>query len=122
VSRWLAYKQLHENQREGSILNYAERLVAIQSLFDLSARKLATRVLALRRAVVPLYGINIRFVSPARYKMIDTIAEWLLRLQDEMQKYHSKQKTSIFSVSIADWLAERHQTVSGSLQPRGSWT
>lgn len=103
ASRQLAYVQLQENNRPHSVLNYSERLANNATLFDLSARQLVTRVLALRRAASALYGIDSSLNAPARGTMVDRIAEWLLTLQDKIGRVRRQQKTSIFTV----WLSSK---------------
>src|SRR6478672_2886964 len=56
VSRQLAYIQAQEHSKKDSILNYGNRLFHIRKLFNLSAKPLVIRVLALSKGAKELYG------------------------------------------------------------------
>lgn len=92
VSRQLAYVQLGENIRPNAPLNYAERLAAAQKLFQLSLGKLIQRILPLRRGAKQLYGIDIPLASPPRGQILDELNKWLTVLQDEVGKFHRRQR------------------------------
>jgi hypothetical protein len=128
VSRQLAYVQLEEHTRTNSVLNYSDRLANIAKLFDLSARQLVIRVLALRRAANALYQITTPFQVPTTGTMVDRIAEWLLVLQDQISRVRRRQKTSIFTVllsgkiaSFANTLRTNPFNVSLTLNSNDTW-
>lgn len=109
VSRQLAYVQLGENIRANAPLNYSERLMATQKLFQITLRKLIQRVLPLRRGAKQLYGIDIPLPSPSRGQILDDVNKWLTLVQDEVGKYHRKQRISIFTVWLSRCLLRHNR-------------
>jgi hypothetical protein len=109
VSRQLAYVQLGENIRPNAPLNYSERLTPTQRLFDLSLRKLIQRVLPLRKGLKEIYGINVSWASPQRGQILDEVGRWLILAQDELGKFHRRQRVSIFTVWLSQSLLRQNR-------------
>jgi hypothetical protein len=105
VSQTLAYKQLDENTRPSSILNYEKRLSDIRSLFEITLDKLVVRVLSIRSAARDLYGIDTALVPPVRGELVNYLSQWLLEVQDKIGKYRRSERISIFSISLKDALS-----------------
>jgi hypothetical protein len=112
VARQLAYIQCSEHHRENSIVNYSERLDKIRTLFNLSARELVSRVHAIRRAASQLYDLDTPLDVPEQGKMLDPLAVWLLKVQDQVGKFRRKQKTSIFTIWTSDIRADLDAALS----------
>jgi hypothetical protein len=120
VSRQLAYVQLSENTRPDAPLNYADRLVAIQKLFQISLIKLVQRVLPLKRAAQRVYGIDFPLANPPRGQILDELNRWLTLLQDEVGKLHRKQRVSIFTVWLSKaLLRHNHNFLDAVKRPGG---
>ncbi len=120
ISRQLAYTQLLENQTTNSILNYKERLSAVRDLFDIYARKLVTRVLAVQRAAHQLYGIDTALVAPPTGGIVDALAKWLAQMQDQVSKFDRRQKVSVFTIWVASWLQNNGRTFADAISgPHG---
>jgi hypothetical protein len=111
VSRELAYSQLFENVRPGSIVNYAERLFVTKKLFRDYMERLVPRVLALRTGVHALYGIDTTLNPlPVKDSVLDSVAAWLANIQDKVSIYKRRERTFVFSV----WL---RRALGGNIGP-----
>jgi hypothetical protein len=100
VSRQLAYAQLGENARRGSILNYAERLERVRLRFNDALDRLVPRVLALGRAAHELYQLPNLPLNPGRGRILDDILDWVQKFQDLLVRYRRKERIFLFSISL----------------------
>jgi len=108
VSRQLAWVQLKENTRPNSPINFHERLERLRVLFGTVTRQLVTRVLALRRATKDLYQIDIRLDPPDRGHLLDTVGDWLMSVQERVEKKKQRQRYSAFTITLSSIAAKLH--------------
>ncbi|MBR0925729.1 hypothetical protein JQ561_03850 [Bradyrhizobium diazoefficiens] len=118
VSRQLAYVQLDENTRNGSILNYSQRLESTEALFNAAFVKLCQRVMALNRGAVSIYGVPDTLSVPASPPSLDYLAGWLLEVQDNIARVKRQQRVSIFTVWINRWRIRRNMSSTDALKNR----
>lgn len=107
VSRQLAWAQLEENTRTNSPINFHERLERMRPLFDIAARQLVKRILALRRGVESLYGINTPELGPPqRGHLLDDLAVWLMHVKNEIDTVALSQKSTLVSINMSELAAK----------------
>lgn len=100
ISRELAYTQLAENARSGSVLNYAERMERVAIRFDLVLSKLVPRVLALTVGAHQLYGFKLADLKPTQGNILDDVTDWMQSLQDQIVRYRRRERIFLLSFSI----------------------
>ena len=97
VSRQLAWAQLNEHTRPGSILNYDERLTRCRELYLATMACLIQRVSPLVQGVRTYYGVDPKFIEPKPGNILDYLAVWLLNLQNELLNTKRAQTVAISS-------------------------
>src|SRR5262249_34015297 len=93
-----AWLQIQEHCRDGSVLNYAQRLPRQKDLFEVNLRCLVERVITLNSGLNENYEINIPLDPPSKGNILDALAVWLSKAQNELSKYKRSQRIAIYSI------------------------
>jgi len=97
ISRQIAWLQIQEHCRAGSILNYDERIARLKNLFDKNLQCVVERVQPLIQGLNDYYKINIPFDNPPIGSILDGVAIWLVQVQNELAKYMRAKRLTTFS-------------------------
>ncbi|MGX9179126.1 hypothetical protein [Mesorhizobium sp. BHbdii] len=97
VSRQIAWAQLNEHCRAGSVLNYDERLTRQKELFVSNLICLAQRITPLAAGLNDFYGVKTPFVVPKPGSILDYAALWLVEVQSELLKTKREQRVTVSS-------------------------
>lgn len=100
VSRNVAWLQLWEHSRNGSPLNYKERLDGIRQKFNQSAQLLILHTRALQDAPRDLYGIELEFSEPPRGGLVDGLWKWLTQMQEQIGIFHQRQRVANCRIEV----------------------
>lgn len=97
ISRQLAWLQISEHCREGSELNYDDKLKKLKVPFDANLRCLVERVIALAQGLKENYRIYLPLKTPTNGSILDDVSVWLIKVQDELSKFKRAQRLTIVS-------------------------
>jgi hypothetical protein len=97
ISRQIAWLQIQEHCRTGSILNYDERIGRLKILFDQNLQCVIERIQPLVQGLKDYYKIDIPLVNPSVGSILDDVSSWLLQAQNELAKYMRLKRLTIFS-------------------------
>jgi hypothetical protein len=102
VSRQLAWLQIAEHCRQGSELNFDERLRQYKTLFEASLRPLLERAIMIDKGLREVYGIDLPLDSLEPGTILDRISVWLVKASDAISKWKRTQRLSVIQVATAD--------------------
>jgi len=97
ISRQLAWLQISEHCRQGSELNYDEKLQNLKALFGANRRHLVERVIVLAVGLKESYGLDLPLDAPSTGSILDHVSVWLVSVQDELSKFKRAQRLTIVS-------------------------
>ena len=97
ISRQIAWLQIQEHCRAGSILNYDEKLARLKNLFDQNLQCVIERVQPLVQGLSDYYKINISFDNPPIGSILDDVSVWLVQVQNELAKYMRAKRLTTYS-------------------------
>jgi len=98
ISRQLAWLQIAEHCRDGSELNYDQRLGGTKSLFDANLRPLIERAMVLDQGLKKIYGIDLPLGTLSTRGILDQIAGWLVEASDALSKWKRTQRLTITQI------------------------
>lgn len=102
ISRQLAWLQIAEHCRNGSELNFDERLRQYKTLFEANLRPLIERALLIERGLKDAYGIDLPLGSLDSGTILDRISVWLVGASDTLSKWKRTQRLSVIQVVTAE--------------------
>jgi hypothetical protein len=97
ISRQLAWLQIAEHCRQGSELNYNEKMEKLKTLFNANLRCLIERVRVLGQGLKDNYSIDLPLDTPATGSIVDNVSVWLVAVQDQLSKFKRTQRLTISS-------------------------
>lgn len=98
ISEQLAWLQIAEHCRSGSVLNYDERLKATKALFDENLRSLVERTLVIGQGLKGVYGINLPIGDLPTGGILDQISPWIVKATDALSKWKRTQRLTTVQI------------------------